>query len=357
MDERRSCVLRAVVESFIDDAQPVGSQSALESSGLDVSAATVRNELAALESDGYLTQPHTSAGRIPTEAGYRHFVDQLGPGHVDAVQARQVKAFFGHAQGQIEERLTDTTRLLSQLTACAALVVSPSHDRETVRSAQLVDLGGRRLMFVMVTSSGAVERHPIDTDDGSAAGSGAGPRAPLPTDGPVVDEASRRLAAAVVGTACGDVPVVEPSGIVAVDALVAATVDAVRLRDASCRDLYVGGTADLTGQFDALSTVKSVLEVLEEQLLVVSLLRDLVERGLDVAIGSETGVVPLSECAVVVSPYVVDGEPVGNIGLVGPTRMDYPRAIAAVRLVSDRLGDSLAEAGLPSPALAAAGAG
>lgn len=100
----------------------------------------------------------------------------------------------------------------------------------------------------------------------------------------------------------------------------------------------------MAGQFDAVSTVKSVLAVLEEQLLVVGLLGNLVERGLTVAIGAETGVAPLSECALVVAPYNVDGEQVGSIGLLGPTRMDYPKAMAAVHVVSNRLGKSLGEA-------------
>ncbi len=100
----------------------------------------------------------------------------------------------------------------------------------------------------------------------------------------------------------------------------------------------------MAGQFDAVSTVKSVLAVLEEQLIVVSLLGDLVERGLSVAIGSETGVAPLAQCAVVVAPYKVDGEQVGSIGVLGPTRMDYPKALAAVHVVSSRLGESLGEA-------------
>ena len=125
MDERKATVLRAVVESFIDTAQPVGSRAVTELSGLEVSAATIRNDMAALEAEGFLAQPHTSAGRIPTEAGYRYFVDALGPGRLDATAARQVRKFFEHAQGEIEQRLVDTSRLLSELTTYAAVVVGP----------------------------------------------------------------------------------------------------------------------------------------------------------------------------------------------------------------------------------------
>ena len=331
MDERKAAVLRAVVESFIDTAQPVGSRAVSDLSDLRVSAATIRNEMASLEAEGYLAQPHTSAGRVPTDAGYRYFVDRLGPGHLDEAETRQISSFFRHAQGQIEERLADTNRLLSQLTAYAAVVVGPLHDPATVRSAQLVDLGASRLLLVLVTSSGSIERSMIELAPGAAVN---------PSD---VGAASAVLNDAFVGASLGTVPTVDPTGKREVDDLVATTLDALTPLSHQAGELYVGGAANMAGQFDAVSTVKSVLAVLEEQLLVVSLLGDLVERGLSVAIGTETGVAPLSECAVVVAPYKVDGEQIGTIGLLGPTRMDYPKALAAVHVVSSRLGESLGE--------------
>ena len=331
MDERKAAVLRAVVESFIDTAQPVGSRAVSDLSDLRVSAATIRNEMASLEAEGYLAQPHASAGRVPTDAGYRYFVDRLGPGHLDEAETRQISSFFRHAQGQIEERLADTSRLLSQLTAYAAVVVGPLHDPATVRSAQLVDLGASRLLLVLVTSSGSIERSMIELAPGAAVN---------PSD---VGAASAVLNDAFVGASLGTVPTVDPTGKREVDDLVATTLDALTPLSHQAGELYVGGAANMAGQFDAVSTVKSVLAVLEEQLLVVSLLGDLVERGLSVAIGTETGVAPLSECAVVVAPYKVDGEQIGTIGLLGPTRMDYPKALAAVHVVSSRLGESLGE--------------
>jgi heat-inducible transcriptional repressor len=331
MDDRKATVLRAVVESFIDTAQPVGSRAVADLAGLDVSAATIRNDMAALEAEGYLSQPHTSAGRIPTEAGYRYFVDALGPGRLDVTETRQVRAFFEHAQGQIEQRLVDTSRLLSQLTTYAAVVVGPPHDLTTVRSAQLVDLGGGRILLVVVTSSGSVERSMLELDAD-----------PEPDDA-TISQASSVLNASLVGGSVGGSHTIDPTGDPAVDRLVSAAVEAIGTRELAPGDLYVGGAANMAAQFDAITTVRSVLAVLEEQLLVVSLLGNLVDRGLSVAIGSETGLEPLSECAVVVAPYAVDGEPVGSIGLLGPTRMDYPRALAAVQVVSSRLGESLGE--------------
>ena len=331
MDERKAAVLRAVVESFIDNAQPVGSRAVTERSGLEVSAATIRHDMSSLEADGYLAQPHTSAGRIPTEAGYRYFVDALGPGRLDAIETRHVGAFFEHAQGQIEQRLIDTSKLLSQLTTYAAVVVGPQYDTATVRSAQLVDLGNGRALVLVVTSSGSVERQMLELTAGDTASVETFARA------------SAVLNDAFVGTTLGNAASAIATGDPAVDQLVAAAVESLDAAEVAGAELYVGGAANMAGQFDAISTVKSVLAVLEEQLMVVSLLGSLVARGLSVAIGSETGLEPLSQCALVVAPYTVDGEPVGSIGLLGPTRMDYPRALAAVQVVSSRLGESLGE--------------
>ncbi|WP_419841346.1 heat-inducible transcriptional repressor HrcA [Candidatus Poriferisodalis sp.] len=335
MDQRRATVLQAVVEHFIENAQPVGSTAVLEMTHLDVSPATVRNELAALEAGGYLTQPHTSAGRVPTEAGYRHFVDALGPGSLDNTEVRQVRAFFAHAQGQLEELLADTSRLLADLTEYAAMVVAPRHDQDSIRSAQLVDLGGGRLLVVLVMSSGAVDRTYVDVYSNRELADAA--------RGPAVGAASAVLADALVGRARLRSQEVLETGDATTDALVKAAIAALNDDPPAPSELYVGGTAKITEQFEAASSLRSVLTVLEEQLMVVTLLRSLVDRGLSVAIGSETGMKPLADCSVVVAPYQVDGRTVGSVGLLGPTRMDYSKALAAVHTVSRRLSASLGD--------------
>ncbi len=348
MDDRRATVLQAVVEKFILDAQPVGSQAVVDATGLAVSPATIRHELGMLESGGFLEQPHTSAGRVPTEAGYRFFVDHLAPGRLSAADARKVRAFFAHAQGQIEGKLAQTSQLLSQLTTYAALVVAPSHDGEAIRSAQFVSLGSGHLMFLLVASSGAIERIFVDAaPDLTSQPAAQGDR---PSDveaanswleGLLVDQprlALRKLANDDDVRARATAQLSEGAASLVVTVLTQLAGD-----PAEPAELYVGGASNVTGQFDAIDTVRSVLSLLEEQLMVVRLLSDLVERGLSVAIGTETGMEPLAECSVVVAPYTVDGQPAGSVGLVGPTRMDYAKALAAVRVVSDRLGASLTD--------------
>ena len=332
LDERKAAILRAVVEEYIETAQPVGSGHVASAPGVDVSSATVRNEMAQLEADGYLLQPHTSAGRVPTEKGYRFFVDHLrGPVDLPGASAEQVQAFFQRAHGEVEDMLAATGRLLSNLTDLASVVVSPSSAEATVRSIQLVGLSGSSALVVLVLSDGTVEKHAIDVPAGVG---------------------QERLAAATAhlsmnlqDVARSKLPALPATGDESTDALVARAAGVLSLQDASAEanHVYVGGTARVARAFDAIETVRSVLGILEQQYVVVTLLRDVLDRGLHVAIGTETGVATLAECALVVAPYEFEGERLGTIGVLGPTRMNYPQALAAVAVVSDRLSDRLAE--------------
>lgn len=331
LDERKAQVLRAVVEEYIQTAQPVGSGHVAAAPGVAVSSATIRNEMAALETEGYLAQPHTSAGRIPTEKGYRYFVDALTRPSLDRSASQRVREFFDHAHGEIEQMLADTTQLLTGLTDHAAVVVGPAHDVGDVRSVQLVSLVPRVALFVAVLANGAVEKRTIELE--------------TDTTEAHLSAASAHLSGHLVGSplAVGaDTPV-------AADVAVDEVVEQVRVAlsaDAEAGEIdhvFVNGASRMAASFDAVETVRSVLTILEQQLVVVSLLRDVVDRGLDVAIGTETGMQPLADCAVVVAPYEVDGEKVGTVGVLGPTRMNYGQALAAVAVVGHRLGHRLSE--------------
>lgn len=338
LDDRKSAILRAVVQTYIETAQPVGSSHVVDATAIGVSPATVRSEMTVLEREGYLTQPHTSAGRIPTEKGYRFFVDEIGPGELGPSQTRQVRGFFSHAHGELEEMLRATSRMLSKLTSTAALVVGEAADPASVRSVQLVGLGPRTYLIVVVLSSGAVVKRTVerteDVDDATLYAVGAHLTAGL-----------RGRSLTTVGTLAPELttagsPVIDPAAepvlVEAVDALRAAASE-------SGRSVHVEGASNIAGAFDASDTLREVLGLLEQQVAVVTLLRDVIDRGLTVAIGSETGVAPLAECSLVVAPYLVGGEPAGTIGVLGPTRMNYQETLAAVAVVSNRLSRLLSE--------------
>jgi heat-inducible transcriptional repressor len=268
---------------------------------------------------------------VPTEKGYRFFVDHLpGPGDVGPAQAREVRAFFSHAHGELEQMLKDTSRLLSRLTATTAMVVGDSGDTATVRSVQLVGLSPRVVMAVAVLSDGGVLKRVVDL-------------AEEPAEDQLAD-ASALISAGLVGRAATDVVDAAPSGVAAVDQLVAASLAAIRTSaEEERRKVFVEGSSHIAGAFDTVGTLQEVLVILEQQLTVVTLLEDVLHRGLSVAIGSETGVGPLSECSVVVAPFRVGDEQAGTIGVLGPTRMNYAATLAAVAMVSQRLSDTLSE--------------
>ncbi len=329
LDERKTAILCAIVEEYISTAQPVGSSYIAKSSGLTVSSATVRNEMAALEHDGFLAQPHTSAGRVPTDKGYRFFVDQLAPsGRLDSVSAARVGEFFDHAHGRLEETLQHTSMLLAELTNHAAVVLGPKHEVAVVRSVQLVGLSAHLATAVIVLSSGMVESQPIELVE--------------PTSDTVLVTATACLAAAMIGRSFHDNSAPVPCGDAIADAIVAQVLGTLRTRRAD-ESVFVGGAASMAEAFDAVDIVRSVLHTLEQQYVVVSLVRDMLNRGLSVAIGTEHGIEPLASCSMVLSPVMADGTMVGTVGVLGPTRMNYSQALATVEVVSERLGRRIAE--------------
>jgi heat-inducible transcriptional repressor len=332
LDERKAAILKSVVTGYVETAQPVGSSQVARDPVIDVSPATVRADMAALERDGFLTHPHTSAGRIPTDKGYRFFVDHLGSPHPLArAEQEQVHDFFSCAHGELERILQDTSRLLAHLTDCAAVVVSPAHEALVIRSALLVRLSSGTAMLVIVLSNGVVERRTV------------------PCPGTIADDtldaASAFLQQGLSGCPFGRMPSPAPSGDEAVDDLVRASVQALADVDptfAGSDQVFVGGASHMAERFDAIDQVRSVLGILEQSYVVVSLLREVLDQGQSVSIGSEHGgVASLSECSLIVAPYEADGVAVGSIGVLGPTRMDYEHALAAVAVVGQRLSREL----------------
>ncbi len=329
LDRRRAAVLEAVVSEYIGTATPVGSAHVARAPGVNVSSATVRSDMAALERDGYLVQPHTSAGRIPTDKGYRFFVDHLAPpGVLGAAERHRVRRFFDRVHGEMEEMLERASTLLSQLTPYAAVVVSPSHGSATVRSVQLVSLAPRLVLLVVVLSDGSVEKRSLEFFEDQG------------------EEELAREGAAIQRAGIG-------SDLATAATLVGASGAGPRIAEAVARTMremaeagesdqvYMGGPSRLAESFEAVETVRSVLGILEKQLVVVTLLRDVLDRGLSVAIGTEHGYEPLASCAVVVAPVIIGDHESGAVGLLGPTRMDYRQALSAANLVSAELSERM----------------
>ena len=332
LDDRKTAILRAIVEEYIATALPVGSSHIAKSNEFAVSSATVRNDMAALEREGFLTHPHTSAGRIPTDKGYRFFVDNLVPnGTLGSLEQAKVGSFFETAHFRLEETLQRTSMLLTQLTNYASVVIGPTVEVATVKSLQLVRLSSHHITVVVVLSNGAVENEQIEVG--------------LDISDEEISLATSKLQNLMMNTPLRDVPKHRLVNRKTSDAATELSHRVLEALDRTRNDetFFVGGAAQMAEAFDAVEIVRNVLHTLEQQYVVVTLVRDMLNRGLSVAIGAEHGVEPLSACSVVLAPVMADGESVGTVGVLGPTRMNYPQALATVELVSDRLGRRLTE--------------
>jgi heat-inducible transcriptional repressor len=330
LDDRKTAILSAVVQEYIATAQPVGSSHIASAPGVQVSPATVRNDMAVLEQEGFLVQPHTSAGRVPTDKGYRFFVDHLTePGRLDETRSAEVGDFFSAAHGRLEELLHQTSDLLTRLTNSASMVLGPTAAAAVVRSVQIVGLSTTTATAILVLSNGTVTSEVLDL--------------PEATDDEI-RRAAAHLDSMLSGRSIADSASVPTVGDPRVDEIATAALTALR-RASSDDQVFVGGASTVAASFDAVEVVRDVLHTLEQQFVVVSLVQNILDRGMSVAIGIEHGVEPLAACSVVVAPVVVDGEHLGSVGVLGPTRMNYPQALATVGLVSDRLGRHLGDAG------------
>jgi len=257
LDERKATVLRDVVSTYIETAQPVGSGHVARSPGVHVSPATVRNDMSALEQEGYLHQPHTSAGRVPTDKGYRFFVDRLSAASLASADSKQVRTFFAEAHGELEQMLADTSRLLANLTHYAAVVVGPPVEAATLRSVQLVGLSPRVALVVVVLSNGAVDKHTIELD--------------CDIDDAALAVATARLSARLTGepvSAAVDLATelaAEPSEVRPEPELVARRAAAAVLsgEHSLAEHVYIGGAGRMASAFDAVDTVSEVLDILE----------------------------------------------------------------------------------------------
>lgn len=332
LDDRKTAILRAIVEEYIATAMPVGSSHIANSQEFAVSSATVRNDMAVLEREGFLTHPHTSAGRIPTDKGYRFFVDNLVPnGTLGSIEQAKVGSFFESAHFRLEETLQRTSMLLTQLTNYASVVIGPSVEVAVIRSVQLVRLSNHHLTVVVVLSNGSVENEQLEISHDVS-------------DENIVD-AAFKLQKLMLNAPLRDIQLMRAANHKSADGIselcekVLASLDRTR----NDETFFVGGASQMAEAFDAVEIVRNVLHTLEQQYVVVTLVRDMLNRGLSVAIGAEHGVEPLSACSVVLAPVIADGENIGTVGVLGPTRMNYPQALATVELVSDRLGRRLTE--------------
>jgi heat-inducible transcriptional repressor len=335
LDDRKLAVLRAIVQDYVSTNEPVGSKTIVDRHNLDVSPATIRNDMAVLEEQGFIVQPHTSAGRVPTDKGYRLFVDRLSAVRpFSPAERRAIETFLSRAY-DLDDIVMRTVRLLAQLTRQVAVVQYPSLTRSSVRHVELVPLTDRRLLLILITDTGRVEQRTVD----------------LPT--PVSEDSIRNLRAVLNafldGRLLTEVAVVVadlPDRVAPQERPNAAAVFSVILETLVERHeerVVVGGASNLTPA-DFAQGLHEVLEALEEQVVLMRLLGESSDQeSLTVRIGSENQVQGLKSTSLVSSGYGSGDQALAKLGVLGPTRMDYPTAMGAVRAVARYVGQILAE--------------
>ena len=329
VEDRKLNVLRAIVEDYVATQEPVGSKALVDRHQLGVSPATVRNDMAALEEEGFITQPHTSAGRIPTDKGYRLFVDRLST--VKPLSAAEKRAITTLLEGAVDldDVVQRSVRLLAQLTRQVAVVQYPTLSRSTVRHVEVVPLGGSRLLLVLILSTGRVEQRVVEL--------------PEPLSDDAVAEIRTKVNRATLGERLADAAdklvqlpdEFEQSSRAPIAALVASLVEAMSDHRSDERVL-VGGTANLARFGDGFDTsIRPMLEALEEHVVLLRLLGEATSPStLTVRIGHEGPYEELAATSVVATGYGPGDQALASLGIVGPTRMDYPGSMAAVRAVA-----------------------
>jgi heat-inducible transcriptional repressor len=337
LDDRKLEVLRAIVEDYVATQEPVGSKTLVERHQLGVSPATVRNDMAVLEEEGYIRQPHTSAGRVPTDAGYRLFVDRLSRVKpLSQAERRAIERFLVGAV-DLDDVVHRTVRLLAQLTRQVAVVQYPSLARSSVRHLELVPISTTRLMLVMIADTGRVEQRLCEL--------------PTPVPAEDVTEMRRRVNEKLAGEKLVDAPPLvqalvdesAPDGRTTMACLASVLLET--LVERSEERLALAGTANLTrgGVLDFQGTLRPVLEALEEEVILLKLIGEVEPSTTRVRIGDENEIDNLRSASVVSTGYGPGTTIVGGLGVLGPTRMDYPGTIATVRAVARYVGDLLAK--------------
>ncbi len=326
LDNRKARVLQALVEEYIRTGEPVSSQVILERSALDVSSATIRNEVARLESYGFVAQPHTSSGRIPTHSGYRYYVDHCSPARLRSATHDRIRSFFADVHTEVSRLLKDTSGLVSDITHLPAVVVSPQAEMDRIHAVHLVRLGASAVLVVTIAETGQVAQHVVTLSF-------------EPTDSQI-DEAERVLERVYAGRDLDEADNDQRLDSGDLPDLVRRIIDPVHHEiqrvGGDAPQLFIGGTSQLAGLWADLAIVHHMLDLLERDSDLQAILGESTD-GTSVRIGEEIG--DTIDLAVVSTSFGSRGS--GRVGVIGPMRMDYRRTIRVVEEIGENLEESL----------------
>lgn len=342
LDERKSAILRAIVREYVGSGQPVGSKALAGRAGIEVSPATIRNDMAVLEELGYVGHPYTSAGRIPTDLGYRWFIDNWPRSTWPDLPSRERKTIAEMVTTQfrgLDEALEETSQVLSDVTRATAVVVAPPSRKDRLRRLELLKREDPKATLLLIADTGVVEQSVVDFGE--------------PKSEDELAKNAAELSRELEGTAFEDIPALlrhsQPAPGHEQDREKLADEISALISRRSVEKVFRGGTANILspGKFRDLETAQDVVEALEEPLTLTRLIEAARKAGgMLIFVGNEVPVQKMQTCAIVFAPYEVRSDLSGTLGVVGPTRMDYPHTISAVESVARSLSEWLSVTGV-----------
>ena len=338
MDERKKQILNAIIKDYIANAEPVGSRAVAKKYDLGVSPATIRNEMSDLEEEGYIEQPHASAGRVPSAKGYRYYVDNLmKKERLTARQINQVKKALASEINEMDEFMRSCCSMISRLTNYTALAAVPEHSNGVLTNLQLVEVNDHQIMVILLASTGIIRHKLLEVSQNLARGELA--------------RVEQRMQERLTGLALRDISY----------EMLQNLIDEFQLRDKMAKQalemleqtltgetghrVYTGGITNMLSQpeFRDLDKLRSMFNLVEEEDQVEKLLSAAGKDKVTVTIGSEMPVEDAKDCSMVVANYFINGERAGSIGVLGPTRLDYDRTVSLMEIIANELGEALSD--------------
>jgi heat-inducible transcriptional repressor len=334
--ERQEFLLGLIVREYVETVQPVGSKSLVDRYELNFSSATTRNDMQALTEQGFLRQPHTSAGRVPTEEGYRYFVQRLlGETELPAAEKRTISHQFFQARGDVDQWMRLAAAVLARHSSAASLVTAPAADRAVFRQMQLISIKGQQVLLVLVLQGGRVQQQFLALEE------------PLSQED--LSQTAAQINNRFAGSDAETVEAAMESAPPLAQEILAVVVDLMQRADfVATAEVVHDGLANVlkTPEFADPDLASRTLRLLEEQ----SVLGEFLSRvlgsevgGVQVVIGGEGDWEDLRDCSMVIARYGMPGLATGALGVIGPMRMAYGRTISAVRYVSSLMSDLVSE--------------
>ncbi|WP_077367990.1 heat-inducible transcriptional repressor HrcA [Anaerosalibacter sp. Marseille-P3206] len=336
LDDRKLKVLHAIINSYIDSAEPIGSRTISKKYDLGVSSATIRNEMSDLEELGYLNKPHTSAGRVPSDKAYRLYVDMLlsdARYHLDVRKKNEIKKNMLKETKEIEQLLQNSARILSRITNYTALAIAPQFKKSTLKHIQLIPIDEYKILVVIVSDSGMVKNTIFRVESHI-------PEGQLSIISNFLNEKLKGLTLEEISYGIDGVvfqELYEYKNII--DNII--PIVSQSLEDIEDVDVYADGVTNIFNfpEYSDLSKAKSFLNFIEDKDLIVDMLLKNIFDDFEIIIGEENLLEEIKECSLITATYKLDGNTIGKIGVIGPTRMDYFKVISAVRLLSINLNE------------------